>query len=456
MIEQSARTSGFTPEQLHDIAQRVLRGADAEQTQVTIGAHSEDLTRFACNQIHQNVSERDLWVEVKVAYGHKVGKSVTNDLSDEALARTLRSAEQLAKLQPDNPEFPGFALPQTIRPVEATVDRTLDFQPGDRARVVKHVTDDAAKEGLTAAGSFKTGLRQLAIANSNDLFAYHQYTLAEFNTVVMSDDSSGWAADTHLDAGLMDGEALAEEAIDKALRSRRPQDLDPGVYTVVLEEYAVLDLLMYLGMSMGAEDVREGRSFMTGRAGEKLVSPRISIWDDGRDISGLPATFDYEGTPKQRLEIIKNGVIGRPGYDLRTARLDGCSSTGHFSGGSPFWGAGPQASNLFMGAGSDTKEQMLESTERGIWVTRFHYCNMLDARKTTLTGMTRDGTFLIENGKLAKPLKNLRFTHQVLEALRDVVMVGQKTKLEPNYFGGANRAPALKIENFRFTGKTSF
>jgi predicted Zn-dependent protease len=456
MIDQSPRTTGFAPDQLHEVARKILRATDADEAQVTLDGHTEHLTRFANNHIHQNVSERDLRVTIRVAYGSKVGQSVTNDLSDEALARAVESAEALAKLQPENPEFPGFARPQAVQGVEATIDRTLGFTPGDRARVVKHVTDDAAKEGLTAAGSFKTGLRQIAIANSHDLFAYHQHTLADFNTVVMSDDSSGWASDTHLDAGLVDGEALAEEAIDKALRSRRPQPLDPGVYTVVLEEYAVLDMLMYLGMHLGAEEVREGRSFLSGRVGEQLVHKDISIWDDGHDISGIPAPFDFEGTPKQRVEIFERGRAGRACYDMRTARLDGCSSTGHYSGGSPFWGAGPQAWNLFMGAGRNSKEEMLESTERGIWVTRFHYCNMLDARKTTLTGMTRDGTFLIEDGKLKTPLLNLRFTHAVLDALRDVAMVGRKTKLECNYFGGGNRAPALKIENFRFTGKTSF
>jgi PmbA protein len=297
----------------------------------------------------------------------------------------------------------------------------------------------------------------VAIANSHGQFAYHQHTLADFNTVVMGEDSSGWAAAASLDAGMIDGECLASEAVEKALRSKHPQPLEPGTYTVVLEEYAVLDLLQYLAYKgFSAEDVLAGRSFMSGHDGELLVNENISIWDDGHDVTGIPSPFDFEGTPKQRVELITRGRVGSPVYDRLNAKKAGRASTGHFSGGAAFWGAGPQATNVFMAPGTHSKEDMLASTERGIWVTRFHYCNMLDSRRTTVTGMTRDGTFLIEQGKLVRPVLNMRFTHAVLDALRDVVMVGNETKLEVNWFGGGNRAPALKIENFRFTGKTNF
>ncbi len=218
----------------------------------------------------------------------------------------------------------------------------------------------------------------------------------------------------------------------------------------------MVGLLQYLGFGFGAEDVREGRSFMSDRLGESVAHKDVRIWDDGQDLSGIPCPFDYEGVPKQRVDLIAKGHLGQPVYDMRTAELEGRLSTGHHSGGSAFWGAGPQAWNLFMSPGTHTMDDMLESTEKGIWITRFHYCNLLDPRKTTLTGMTRDGTFWIEKGKIAHPLQNLRFTHAILDALRDVEMIGRQTKLETNWFGGGNRAPALKIKNFRFTGKTSF
>lgn len=450
-------TTALGEAQLREVAERVLARTTAEAAQVTLAGQTSYLTRFANNQIHQNVAEQDLRATVRVAFGQKVGMATTNDLSDEAIADAVADAEALARLQPDNPEFPGFAHRHHVDPVpQATVARTLGFGPADRARVVGHVCKDAHAEGLTASGSFATGLKQLAIANTNGAWAYHQSTVASFNGVVMGDDSSGWAADAHLDAGLIDGEALAEEAIDKCLRSRHPQEIEHGEYTVILEEYAVMELLSYLGRGFSAEDVREGRSFLAGRVGERLINPAISIWDDARDISGIPCPFDYEAVPAHKVVLFDHGVAGSPVYDMRTAELEGKLSTGHHFGGGAFWSSGPLASHLFMAPGTSTKDEMLEATERGIWVTRLHYVNQLDPRRTTLTGMTRDGTFWIENGKLVRPLRNLRFTHAILDALRDVDMLGSRTKLGLNWYGGANRVPALRIKNFRFTGKTTF
>ena len=454
MIERQA--TPWTPEQLHDLAQRVIQLSSAEAVEVVLSGHTTHLTRFANSQIHQNVSEQDLRVTVRVAFGQKVGASSTNDLSPESLKRTVRDAEALAHFQPDNPEFPGFAVPQAYHPVDAAVARTLAFSPADRARVVQHVCHDAIQESLNASGAFATGLQQVAIANSNGLWAYHAYTLADFNAVVMSDDSSGWAAACHIDAGHIDGEALAEEAIDKAMRSRKPQELEPGTYTVILEEYAVNDMLAYLGSGFSGEEVRQGRSFMSGRQGEKVAHKDISIWDDGLDLSGVPMPFDGEGTPKQRVMLMERGRLGEAVYDMRTARLEGRTSTGHYRAPGPFWGAGVGPQNMFMSPGVHTKDEMLETTERGIWVTRFHYVNRLDPRRAVITGMTRDGTFWIEDGKIVRPLKNMRFTHGILDALADVEMIGMETKLEGNWYGGGMRAPALKIKNFRFSGKTTF
>lgn len=446
----------WTEAEFRDLAERVLKASEAEGAEVVITGSTEHLTRFANSQIHQNVSEQDLEVRVRVAFGQKVGISRTNDLSEDGLRRAVRNAEELARHQPSNPEFPGFAPPQHIERVAATVDRTLEYTPGDRAKVVQHVCADALKERVTASGAFSTGLKQVAVANTTGVWAYHQHSLADFNTVVMTDDSSGWAQATHLDAGHIDGEAMAEEAIDKALRSRKPQALEPGSYTVVLEPYAVLELLQYLGFGLGAEEVEEGRSFMSGHLGEKMVHKDISVWDDGLDPSGIPFPFDFEGVPKQKVMILDRGRVGSPVYDLRTALKEGRTSTGHCASASKFFGAGAQAWNLFMSSGVHSLDEMVESTERGVYVTRFHYVNRLDPKKTTVTGMTRDGTFWIENGKIVRPLQNMRFTHPILEALRDVEMIGLESKLETNWWGGGNRAPALKIKNFRFSGKTNF
>lgn len=454
MIER--QQTPWTQGELQAIAENLLGKSRADATEVVLHGRTNHLTRFANSQIHQNVSEQDLVVSLRLAFGQKVGLGSTNDLSPEGLARAVADAELMARLQPDNPEFPGFAQPLPAPVVNATSERTLAATPADRAAVARHVCERAIAADLSASGAYTTGLQQVAVANSNGLWAYHQNTIADFNTVVMSPDSSGWAAHAGLDAAEIDGAALAEEAIAKALRSRHPQDLEPGHYTVILEEYAVNDLIQYLVAGCGAEEVREGLSFMSDRMGETVAHAGVSIWDDGHDAAGLPMPFDYEGTPKQRVPLITEGRIEGPVYDRRNAAIEGRRSTGHFANSATFYKGGAKPWNVFMAPGQHTKAEMLASTERGIWVTRFHYVNRLDARKTTVTGMTRDGTFWIENGKIAHPLRNLRFTHAILDALRDVVMIGRDTKLEQNWFGGGTRVPALKIENFRFSGKTLF
>lgn len=454
---QAMHTALMNEIRLRDLAQEVLSQVQADDAQLTLRGHNSFLTRFANNQIHQNVSENDLIVTLRVARGSRVGEASTNDVSAEGLRMLISQAARLADLQPPDPAFPGFARQHLIEPIPAALsDRTLGFEPIDRARVVSHVCRDAKIEGLNASGAFQTGVRHLAIATLGGAWAYHPGTWSHFNTVVMGEDSSGWSSDTHLDAGLIDGEALAEEAIDKALRGRHPRDLEPGEYPVLLEEYAVLELLSYLGRAFGAEDVAEGRSFLSGREGECLIHPAVSVVDDPRDVSGLPVPFDDEGTPCTRAVLFERGVAGHPVHDRRSAERASCLSTGHHAAGGAFWSAGPRASHLLMAPGRTSKDDLLQGMERGLLVTRFHYVNQLDARRTTLTGMTRDGTFWVENGRIVHPVRNLRFTYPWLDALRDVEAVGLRTKLGFNWAGGASRAPALRIGRFRFTGKTTF
>jgi predicted Zn-dependent protease len=454
MIERQA--TPWTEPFLQDLASAVLQLSTADATEVVLHAHTTHLTRFANNQIHQNVSEQTLAVTVRVVFGSQMGQSTTNNLDAESLAATVRSAEALARFAPENAEFPGLAPPSDIRHADAVVARTLDFSPADRARVVDHVCRGALAHDLNASGEFTTGVRQIAIANTHGLWAYQAHTLADFQTVVRGTDSSGWAADTHIDAGHIDGEALAAEAIDKALRSKDPGDLDPGVYPVLLEAYAVNDMMQYLAGGFSGEDVRQGRSFMSGRQGEPLVHPGVTVWDDGRDLAGVPWPFDWEGVPKQKVTFLEGGRVGEPVYDMRTAGLEGRASTGHYQAGGAFWGPGIAAWNLFMAPGAHSQAEMLETMERGIYVTRFHYVNRLDAKRTTITGMTRDGTFWVENGRIVRPLRNMRFTQSITDALADIEMIGDTTQLEQTFHGGGVRCPALRVKNFRFSGKTTF
>ncbi len=440
---------------LAEIAQSVLRESKADQTEVMITSNDSYLTRFATNIIHQNVAESDATVRVRAIADERTGVAVGNDLSATGLKQLIRTAERIAGFQQKNPDSSFLPSPQPIRPVDAYIDATAAFTPMDRARGVERILAPARKSGLDAAGAFSTDEQEILIANSLGVSAYHRGTVATVLTVVMGADSSGYAADTSIDVSRVDAAAVGKTAIDKALKSRNPTAIDPGEYTVILEEEAVADLLFFLGfMGMSALAVQEGRSFMNGKFGEKVTGDNITIWDDGHDPRGLPLPFDFEGMPKQKVMLIEKGVAKNVVYDSATAAKEpGKKTTGH-SLPAPNT-QGPLPINLFMEPGSATKSELLASTDRGIWVTRFHYTNILHPVKTMITGMTRDGTFLIEKGKLTRPLKNLRFTQSILEALANTEMISSKLEVVKDDWNAiGTTVPALKIRNFRFTGGT--
>ena len=440
---------------LAEIAQRVLREAKADQTEVMITGNDSHLTRFATNTIHQNVSETDATVRVRSIIDQKTGVASGNDLGDAGLKTIVKRAETVARFQQKNPEFRSLPGPKPAGKIDAYVDATARFAPLERAEGVERILSASRKNQLDAAGAFSTEEQEVQIANSLGVSAYHRGTVAALLTVIMSADSSGWAAAASRNVADIDPARVGKTAIDKALASRHPTTVEPGEYTVILEEAAVADMLFFLGyMGLGALSVQEGRSFMCGKLGERVTGDQITIWDDGLDPRGLPLPFDFEGVPKQKVILIDKGIAKNVVYDSFTAaREPGKTSTGH-SLPAPNT-AGPLPINLFMAPGKATREEMLASTERGIWVTRFHYTNIVHPVKTILTGMTRDGTFLIENGKISRPLKNLRFTQSILEAFANVEMLSSTlTLLKDDWNAIGTCAPAAKIRNFRFTGGT--
>ncbi len=447
---------------IRGIAERVLAASEADETEVVIFGLEERLTRFANNFIHQNVAETNVAAVVRVALGKRVGTATTNDLSDVGLERAVEQATAAARLSPEDPDYPGLPEPTPVEPVEAFDERTAAYTPADRARDVGAICRQAEAKGVTASGAFRTSVHEFAVANSHGLFAYHPTTIADLTTVVMTDDSAGYAAGASWKVEEVDGVELGAEAIERALRGRNPQPLEPGTYPVVLEAYAVADIVAFITQMAGAMLVSEGRSWMTGRQGERLMSPLISIWDDGRDPAGWPLPFDFEGMPRRRVDIVREGVVGEPVYDRRWARKEGKTSTGHalplsnplspwLSGGA----AGPLPLHPVMGAGEHAVEEMIASVSRGLYVTRFHYTRVVHPRDAVITGMTRDGTFLIEDGEITVPVKNLRFTQSYVEALASVEMVGRVLRRQRTGLG-ILRAPALKLSAFRFTGATTF
>ena len=433
--------------ELKRFVDRLLEASPAQQTEVLVTEWDSALTRFANNGIHQNVAERDVSVRVRVVKDGKTGVASINQLNETAAQDVLRRAIAIADLQPKG-ELVPMPGPAKSQPVEAWSDATASATPEERADFVEAICAKAGRAGLKAFGAFSTGAEQLAIANSLGVFHHHRSTEATVNSVIMGEAGSGYADRSAIDVRELDTDSLADEVIDKAQRNQNAQPVEPGDYEVVLEEYAVAEMLEFLSfIGFGALAAQEERSFM--RLGERITGENIDIWDDGLDPSGAPMSFDFEGVPKQKVQLINHGVATGLVYDMQTAQRAGRQSTGH---GLPAPNTdGPFAVNLFMAPGKTPKPELTTDIKRGIWVTRFWYVRVVQPKASIITGMTREGTFLIENGKITRPVKDLRFTQSILEALNSTLAISQSTKLQISEYLGASRVPALRLKAFTFT-----
>ena len=432
----------------------ILHHSQADATEVLVFAEDSHLTRFANSEIHQNVAETNLQVRVRAIAGRRQGVASTNQLSAGSLQAVAEQALQAARFQPERDSEIPLAEPDAIQAVESHSEATAACSARRRAQAVGAVCRLAEEAGLTASGAFSTGSWSIAIGNSRGLFAHHSGTLCTFTTVAMGEDSSGYAENAHWDVHQVDTDALGREAIDTALRSRSPRTIPAGEYPVVLKPYAMCDIIGTLGWTgLGALSVQEKRSFMTGQFGKRIASPLVTIWDDGRDLRGLPIPFDFEGTPKARVTLIEAGVARGVVSDLDTAARAGQRSTGHGLPAPNTWG--PMPTHIFMATGDASLDELIAHVDRGLLVTRFHYTVPVHEKRTVTTGMTRDGTFWIENGEVAYPVKNLRFTQSYIGALDTVKALGRDTRLVQEWSGG-NYAPAAMLGAFRFTGATEF
>ena len=445
---------GYTDAQ--NLCQKVLSRCGSDPAEVLFSTHDGALTRFANNTIHQNVSERNATLSLRCFIDKRAGMATTNRLDDAALDELVRRARTNAQASRADSNDPGLPGPAAYSPAKSFDQPTAETTPRARAQAVGAVCRLAAEKGLNASGAFTTGAGEVAIANSQDLSAYHAATYADFQTVVMSEDSAGHAHASSWRLAEIPVEALGREAILKAERGRKPRSIEPGEYSVVFDPYVTDDLVTMLDFhGMSAQAVLEGRSWMNDRIGVKAMSSLVSIWDDGLDPQGMPLPFDYEGLPKQRVDIVQQGRVESPVYDRATALKAGKTSTGHARPPAQR-SMGPFATNLFMAPGEASLEEMIRSTERGLYITRFWYTRLVHPRKCVVTGMTRDGVFVIEKGEVAYPVKNLRFTQSYVNALADVEAVGRETRLLMEDPGGlVTRVPALKISRFRFTGRTA-
>jgi predicted Zn-dependent protease len=438
--------------ELQRMAREVLGAVDADQAEVLVYGGTSALTRFANNYIHQNVQESSVNVRVRAVLGKKTGVAATDAVTPQGLRAVAERAVSLARLQQENEHFSTLPGPQPIAQAPGLNAATAAYSAEQRAATVAAICGAAKTANLVAAGAFRSGESEFAVMNSLGVWAYHADAAADINTVVMGETSSGYAEVWTRDVGEIDGAALAAEAIDKARRGADPHALEPGEYDVILEEYAVADLMDYFAyLSFGSQAFLEKRSFMSGRLGERVMGENVSIWDDGLSPEGMPAPFDAEGVPRQRVDFIDRGVAKSVVWDTYYGGMAGEASTGHALPAGETFGAIP--CNMFMATGDATKEEMLASTKRGIWVSRFWYTRPVHPMTVVMTGMTRDGTFLIEDGKIVAPVNNLRFTQSYLEAMNNVEAIGRDSRLMP-HIGGVCRVPALKIRGWNFTGAT--
>ncbi|MFL5718253.1 MAG: TldD/PmbA family protein [Chloroflexota bacterium] len=422
------------------------------EAEALVTAEDSALTRFANSEIHQNVAETNVAINLRVVVGKRVGVASTSRTDTEGLRRLADQAIAIARVVEELDDWGGLPGPTEVRPTPAayssmTASATPEFR-AEAARAVIGAADDA---GVIAYGSFSTGLESMAVANSHGVRASGTRTTSQLLTVSMGPGGgSGYAEAAAVDASTIDAAALGREAAGKARATADAIGLDPGDYAVVLEEYAVVDLLDMLGyLGFSALAVQEERSF--AEAGRRIGSELVTIVDDGYDPAGLPLPFDFEGVAKERVVLVEDGVCRNVVYDAQTAARAGVASTGHGLPAPNPWGPFPL--NMFMEPGTAQRQDLIAGLDRGLLVTRFHYTNPVHPKLAIVTGMTRDGTFLVEGGRIVGPVKNLRYTQSYLDALGGTVAVAQERKALKGFLGGAV-VPAVRIEGWTFTGGT--
>jgi predicted Zn-dependent protease len=447
--------NGRTPADVLALAERVLRFADAESpTEVEVMAMADDasLTRFANSEIHQNVAESNVQVNLRFVVGKRVGVASTNRSDDDGLRRLAERAAAIARNSEELEDWGGLPAPTAIHDIpEGFAATTADATPELRADGVRAVIAAADTAGVKSYGSFSTATETLGIANSKGVRAAQRRTVSQLLTVAMAPDGgSGYAESAAVDVTAIDAAEIGRQAAEKARATGNPIAVDPGEWPVVLEEYAVVDILSMLGyMGFSALAVQEERSF--SEPGRRVGSDLVSIVDDGHDPATLPMAFDYEGVAKERVSLIDRGVCRDVVFDAQTAARAGRASTGHgLPAPNPY---GPFPLNMAMAAGDTPREQLVRGLDRGLLVTRFHYTNPVHPKLAIVTGMTRDGTFYVENGEIKGPVRNLRFTQSYLEALAATSAISLERRTLKGDFGGVV-VPAIRVDSWNFTGAT--
>jgi PmbA protein len=466
----------LTKERAADIFDRIRRFSSADEVEAIFTGSRFALTRFANNTIHQNVEEENSIVSIRTNFAGRTARAITNQFDDESLRRTVAASENLGRVQaPDQDllpmpnaqeadgrtgETPGF-----FSPPSRFFEETAAITPDDRAEVVKRIVAMAGKHKLTTAGICSNSETREGIFNSRGLANWHHQTLAEVSITMLAEDSSGWQKLNSPDVSQFDPARLAETAAQKAIESAHPRKIAPGKYTVILEPAAVLDIVGFMFWDYSGVAILDQRSFLNDRIGTELFGENINVCDDVAHPLQAGSPFDGEGMRRQRVPLVENGVVKRVVYARATARkmknseyagkVGPIEPTGH---GFPLPNeVGEMPMNIVFGAPEKPQsvEEMIASTERGVLVTRLWYIREVDPYEKIVTGMTRDGTFLVENGKVQCGLRNFRFNQSLISMLSNVEAMSAPVRAcgEESF---DMVVPATKVREFNFTEATKF
>jgi PmbA protein len=460
----------LTQNQAAEIFNRIKRRSTADEVELLCYGGKSALTRFANNIIHQNVAEENYLVSVRTVFGGRTARATTNKLDDESLKRVVQASESLAKVQHPDPDL--LPMPDASERARATrafpsryFAETAALTPELRAEGVKKIVSVADRHKLTTAGIFSSAEWVEGIFNSRGLSNWHTHTSSEISITMLAGDSSGWQKANYPDVSQQDPATLAETAARKTIESAAPREIPPGKYTVILEPPAVLDMVGFMFFDFGGLSILDQRSFLNNRVGSQIFGPNINVWDDAAHLLQAGSPFDGEGIPRQRVQLIENGVVKRLVYARATAekvkhsefanKVGPVEATGHGFSLPNEMGEAPM--NIVFGAPADPKtvDQMIASTERGVLVTRLWYIREVDPYEKILTGMTRDGTFYVEDGKVRHGILNFRFNESLLHMLSNVEAMGSPVRASGEEAFDMV-VPPMKVKDFNFTEVTKF
>ena len=440
-------------EKILELANYAMSLSKADQVEIVIMGGESYLTGFANNYIHRNVGDETYEMRIRVVFGKKIGAASTSDLSNEAIKSTVENAESIAKLQKENKDFVSLPKNGDLSKKEFEfVDKMPDADT--RAEVVKKLVEQSKKKGFNAYGKFETEKFQLCVKNSLGVENYCERTGSTLKNIVMTGTSSGFSEESSMSFEDIDYEKISEESMESAVRGMNPSTIEPGKYEVILSPYAVEEFLSSMKyLSLSAKNVEEGTSFMAGHFGEKFFPEIITLYDDGLNSETIKMPFDFEGVLKKKVYFVQDGVLKDVLYDSFYAYKEGKESTGHALPQPNDIGGYPM--NFIIEKGQSTLEEMISHVEKGLYIERFWYTNPMDPLHLLITGMTRDGLFLIEHGHIEKPVKHMRFTESILNAFKNCLEISDVSKIIYED-GVATTAPYMRIKDFNFSSVTEF